>query len=376
VRRDLGGHAEYLMRVFRRDGERWVASTLDNTPDVAKLRKDADLRAALLAWIREPGTLDQLDAGTAMLPPEFLATRAVSVAPRGFARRANRPFRQLFDAADLADLELSGRRTIGSPEAVLRRLDDATCIGCHQSRTIAGFHLLGVDAPDALAANALAVPLSGHVLDEVPRRTALLAALAAGETPDWTRPFAERAAGGDGAWGAHCGLGDPGFAAWTCAAGLHCDAHDAPADDAIVGVCVPDQPEIGDACEPWPIAPNANPHKDRIKKRTERACDADHYCNSSGVGFPGGMCTGSCSSLPAQGACGAIAELTPFNNCLAREEPFETCLSEHVFPAGLRACDETRACRDDYVCVRSSDGDGGACIPPYFLFQLRVDGHE
>lgn len=30
--------------------------------------------------------------------------------------------------------------------------------------------------------------------------------------------------------------------------------------------------------------------------------------------------------------------------------------------------------RDDYICARTPDGNG-ACIPPYFLFQLRVDGH-
>jgi hypothetical protein len=91
------------------------------------------------------------------------------------------------------------------------------------------------------------------------------------------------------------------------------------------------------------------------------------------------MCTAGCDDLPAQGACGAIAELTPFNNCLARKEPFETCLAEHVFAAGLRGCDAERPCREDYVCVRSPDSsvlDAGACIPPYFLFQLRVDGHD
>ena len=42
-----------------------------------------------------------------------------------------------------------------------------------------------------------------------------------------------------------------------------------------------------------------------------------------------------------------------------------------------------QACRDDYVCAQvaqpsgplfASDS-GGACMPPYFLFQMRVDGH-
>ncbi len=42
--------------------------------------------------------------------------------------------------------------------------------------------------------------------------------------------------------------------------------------------------------------------------------------------------------------------------------------------AGLRACDDQNPCRDDYVCARAAHG--GACLPPYFVFQLRVDGHS
>ena len=42
--------------------------------------------------------------------------------------------------------------------------------------------------------------------------------------------------------------------------------------------------------------------------------------------------------------------------------------------AGLRACDAATPCRDDYLCVRL-DAGRGACIPPYFVFQMRVDGH-
>jgi hypothetical protein len=69
-----------------------------------------------------------------------------------------------------------------------------------------------------------------------------------------------------------------------------------------------------------------------------------------------------------------IAELRPFNDCLARNQPFADCLARHVNPAGLRACSESAPCRDDYICARTPAGTG-ACIPPYFLFQLRVDGH-
>ena len=376
VRPDLGGHAEYLLRAFRKDGDRYVVQPLDNVPDVARIRKDPALREALLAWIRDPDTLARLDEGWIQLPARFLADRAISVAPRGFARRANRPFRQLFTAKDLAGVSFDGLGTVRSAEAALRRLDESGCAGCHQARTIAGFHLLGEDPPDALAANALAVPVSGHVLDEVPRRAAIVRALATGATPDWRRPFAERGADGAGGWGSRCGLGDPGFATWTCAPGLVCDPYDAPADDAAVGVCVPEAPEVGDLCEPAPLVPHADPHRDRIKKKGHRACAAGQVCNRTAVGFPGGMCTADCDALPDGAACGAIAILTPFNHCLARGEPFATCLADNVAPAGLRACDASRPCREDYICVRGTEPGTGACIPPYFLFQLRVDGHE
>jgi len=375
VRPDLGGHAEYLLRTFKRDGARFIAAPVDNVPDVARIRRDKTLRAELLAWIRDRDTLGKVDVGWVQLPVKFLADRAISVAPRGFARRANRPFRQLVSPDELSDIRFDGLRTVRSAEALLRRLDQPGCAGCHQARTIAGFHLLGEDQPGMVAANALAVPVSGHVLDEVARRKAIVHDLATGAEPDWRRPFAERGSDGAGGWGSRCGLGDPGFADWTCGAGLVCDRYDAPTDDAAVGVCVPSAPQVGDLCEPGAVTANADPHRDSIPRRGTRACAEGQVCNRTAVGFPGGMCTAQCDALPAEGACGAIAVLTPFNQCLARREPFATCLAENVSPAGLRACDAARPCREDYICARGATPGQGVCIPPYFLFQLRVDGH-
>ena len=86
------------------------------------------------------------------------------------------------------------------------------------------------------------------------------------------------------------------------------------------------------------------------------------------------MCAASCSSLPEDAECGAIAQLEPFNACLARGEPFRDCATSHSNPSGLRRCALDEPCRDDYLCARTPSGVG-TCIPPYFLFQLRVDGH-
>jgi hypothetical protein len=42
----------------------------------------------------------------------------------------------------------------------------------------------------------------------------------------------------------------------------------------------------------------------------------------------------------------------------------------------MRSCSRTEACRDDFVCSRVPGFplDQGACVPPYFIFQARVDG--
>ncbi len=376
VRPDMAAHAEYLLRAFRLEGARLAIAKLDNTPDVARLRRDRKLRADLLAWIA--ANLERIDDGTSELPERFLGERSLSVSPRGMARRANRPFQQLFGpgpgARELAALRLEGRRTISTPAALLRRLDDQTCTGCHQARAVAGFHFLGFDGPDVDAANALHLPQSPHLVAELARRRTLTDELARGAATSFARPLSERADDDRGGHGAHCGLGDPGFARWSCAPGLVCDPYDAPTDDGTVGVCLPPEPGVGDPCEVGRIRPSADSRRDRVVAAVDRACAAGAVCNTNQVGFPGGMCTPACDALGEDGVCGKIAILRGFNDCLARREPFARCLADNVTPAGLRGCDEHMPCRDDYICARSGAGRG-ACIPPYFLFQMRVDGH-
>ncbi len=369
ARPDLAGHAEYALRQFGRDGELLVADVVDQTPDVAAIAADRGKRAQLLAWLRDPATLAALALGWARLPAVLSASRALSVSPRGLARRANRPFRQLLSPRDVADLP-----ALGSPEALLRRLDDHTCAGCHQSQTIAGFHLLGDDGDDVAPGNALAVAISPPLVADRVRRAALVEALAAGTAVDFTRPVFERA-GNLGGRGARCGLGDPGFAAWTCQPDLTCQPTDGPRDDDAVGECLPsiDRRDIGDPCELGPLVASADPRRDQGPRARVTSC-GDGVCDVDRVGFPGGMCTNACSALTPIATCGVIADLTPFNNCLARGRPFPECLTAHVNPAGLRRCDAATPCRDDYVCARGPTGVGG-CTPPYFLFQLRVDGH-
>ncbi|MEJ7602047.1 MAG: hypothetical protein WKG01_29390 [Kofleriaceae bacterium] len=293
ARPDLAGHAEYALRAFRIDGGKLVAALADHTPDVAKLR-DRKQRDRLITWLQSPATLDAIDLGWAQLPVELTAQRSLSVSPRGFARRANRPFRQLVAPVKLAGLALVKRRAISSPEALLRRLDEHTCAGCHQAQTIAGFHLLGEDGPDVAPGNALATSISPPLVAERARREAQIEAVAAGKEPDLFRPAFERA-GKTGQRGSRCGLGDPGFASWSCHKGLTCQATDAPLDDAAIGECLPppDRREVGDPCELGPLEANANPRRDHGPRATPGPC-LEGGCQTNRVGFPAG-----CVARPA-----------------------------------------------------------------------------
>jgi hypothetical protein len=381
VRADLGGHAQYLLRAFEWNASkrRFDVALLENTPDIARLQANAVLREELLKWLQQDTSLRALDEATLQIPEKFLATEAVSVAPRGLARLANRPFAQLFKPNEWQ--AVPGSRTLQSPQAVLRRLDDLSCMGCHQSRAVAGFHLLGADQRGEsrifTAANVLALPVSPHLQEDLVRRGAYLRAALLAPKPDPFRPLAQ-AGGANGSFGAACGLGDPGFAAWTCATGLRCQAHGAREDDRTVGVCMPHTPNVGAICEPSRIISSANPQLDRAEKLPSASCGgASSVCESTSVGFPGGMCSGACTALDKNGTCGKIAVLGGFNQCLAASKPFGECLSQHTRPGQLRSCSAQQPCRDDYICAQTEDlpKGQGACIPPYFLFQMRVDGH-
>jgi hypothetical protein len=343
VRPDLGGHAEYMLRAFRWNAgtKRFDVAPLENTPDIAKLKASAPLRKELQQWLQQPANLRALDEATLQIPEKFLATEAVSVAPRGLERLANRPFEQLFAPGEWQAVQ--GSRTLQSPQAVLRRLDDLSCAGCHQSRAVAGFHLLGVDRRGAsrtfTTGNALAVPHSPHVQDELARRGTYVRASLSTPRPDPFRPLAEP-------------------------------------DDANA---VAEKPTVGARCEPTRITASTNPWLDRAEKLPRISCEGMlSVCEKTSVGFPGGMCSGPCDPGDKNGTCGGIAILSDFNSCLAAKKPFGECLAKHTRPGNLRSCSAQQPCRDDYICAQAEgQPEGrGACIPPYFLFQMRVDGHS
>lgn len=374
VRPDMGGHAEYILRVFKKSGNAFVASSLENTPDTVKLNSNPALKAELLSWIKRPENIKALDQGTLLIPEKFLAQRGTSFALHGMVRLASRPFDLIFKESDFQTLSYNHLENIFGPSSLRRRLNDMSCAGCHQGRSIAGFHFVGRDPSSTVFANSVFSSRSPHLVQEIERRGVYFEKLVQGQTPDTSRPFSERDSNKPGKLGEHCGLRNSEFESWNCAQGLSCMPVIIPGHKSEIGECLPEQRPAGSPCQLGVINQKENSHLDKLTRTTDLTCRSGFYCESMKVGFPGGMCSNDCSQLQEGETCGAIAVLTPFNDCLAQGKPFDQCLTENTRPGAVQACDDLNPCRSDYICTKTANGVGG-CIPPYFLFQLRVDGH-
>ena len=367
VRADLGGHAEYAMHVLQPVGAQLQRVAMENQLDVAAIAKDSTKLAKLRQWLRLPHTATQIDAGLALAPQELWATTALSMAPRSLMRLANRPFAQLLNDADVLALG-TGDPVLGATR--LRRLDQHSCTGCHQSRGIAGFHLPGSGATAAgWQSGRLAVAASAHLLTDLPRRQAYLQALATGAKPREQRPPPEvPRLPSQAGHGEHCGLRLENN--WKCAAGLQC----AQVDDRDVGVCLPAQRAIGDPCEAGVVQAGKTVGLETVPKSSQLSCGAG-YCETSRIGFPAGLCAAGCGVTAGPLApCAGIPGIVDFNACLARGTPFDQCAAAALRPARLRRCGLDEPCRDDYACMAAS-ATVAVCMPPYFLQELRVDGH-
>ena len=238
-------------------------------------------------------------------------------------------------------------------------------------------------------------------------------------------------------WGAHCHVNagtstqDESFASWRCASAdgkgnalkLKCQSLFTHARTPEFGVCVTrGEPKIGDPTDFGTVrtiaygkevyesttvlkSPETRPPRSRVWRY--------HYSRGDD-GFAGGLArTTECPrnrnelSLPKEAACGAKprdgealrdckatrganspdckpyeARAEGFNSCItSRSRTFLECLELTTQGVGLRACDTLNPCRDDYICTARQDPESrnnrmpGACMPPYFLFQFRVDGH-
>ncbi len=373
TRKDMDDNSEYVLRSFKAQGDTLVADTLFNTPRVDLSEVE---RALLLDWIVT--NVAAIDAGTAVVPERFLASRSISVSPRGLVHLQNKPFWQLFGLSRdaLAKLPLDRMQRARTPELLVRRLDEGTCAGCHQSRGIAGFHLLGEERDATQSFNALAVGHSPHLHADLTWRAQYLAGT------ESARPFAGHP-DGPGRYGAECGIAE-GFREWTCAPGLVCrDIHHAE-----VGVCAPPEGGApGDPCEDVRLRPSSRPEKDIVSRLPpDDACPAARgnqatgaFCAPNWLGFTGGMCSERCSvqgEITNGGICAPLPAAGYEGDCFLSDEPIEACLERHFVTARIATCDAATPCRDDYACTRvpGAKPGTGACVPPYFVFQARVDG--
>lgn len=228
--KDIGGQAMYILRVLRPapdDPARLVPAPLENVPDVVALRRDAALRRQLMAHLAQPAALAALDQGTIVLPNiggRLLARIAISFSTLGRARLANKPYSDLLTRSCAGEKDREARAVcwrglrkspwtgdarslagkidhaklgfLKSFAAVADRLDNRTCMGCHQSGGTAGFHILGM-TDDKLSDpfNQFAVPYSAHYFAERARRIAYLKAVIEGRPPNRFRPHSFHPAG-------------------------------------------------------------------------------------------------------------------------------------------------------------------------------------
>jgi hypothetical protein len=257
---------DYLLKVFKYNVATGLfeEAPLENQIDRDRVLADEALRRELRDWLLAPDHLGELDRGTVLIPEKFLAEAALVPTPAGLAPSPLQPEYGLMEGEGrtpvFTDHDIVGAlqaaaargiamQNIRSVAGFQRRLNDITCAGCHQTRSIGGFHFPGVDWTSEKPSTI--VPASPHFFGDQVRRRDILTAFADGRTPDFSRGFSDRPqlrgsqelAGSqyqDG-WGAHCYLQDSGsaaadesFSSWSCAKGLSCQTVSA---SSRIGMC-------------------------------------------------------------------------------------------------------------------------------------------
>jgi hypothetical protein len=152
-----------------------------------------------------------------------------------------------------------------------------------------------------------------------------------------------------------------------------------------VGICVPSVNRAGDPCQDARIRSDVGPDGDRIVAANPEPCEATltpgasaPVCTANTFGFVGGVCSEECSQ---NGWFGGpyVCIATPLSGfeteCAEQPVPIGQCAQEHSVRRLLRACSWDSPCREDYGCARVEGAPPaiGACMPPYFLFQTRID---
>lgn len=454
---DFGGQAMYMQRIFRVEAGKLVPITLENTPDVLGVERNPALLTRFVDYLKQGNRLAQLDNGTLVVDfdPAFLTKFAISWSTLGRARQANKPYSRLFAGkrALLESIDIRNLKHIKSHDALVERLNNLTCMGCHQTSGTAGFHFLGyADDRYSHQFNRQQLPLSPHAFAEITRRQAYVAAVAAGAKPNTFRPHSAFSAA---AWtppgtaptfkpatvGEMCTTPAAFSGAPACVAGAVCQRTvTSRTEPVLFGECVvAGRPaSAGAVCWKGEVNEVTDLPRDRGPIPAYNLFAFQDKWKFGGSTYSRGEVSGLRCVLPQSGAPLGRAS----RDCTVAEENFSdvnpalripphlcanqggngfdlcaatgnagACLEARVVRGMLDTCSPSRTCREDYICQKFPDYDKisaknygntkngvrvnlsspdkingaairalhqaevGFCVPTYFLFNMRLDGH-
>ncbi len=436
---DFGGQAMYMQRIFRKNAQALEPVELENTPDVDLLLKNQNLREEFAAYLKRPEILKSIDEGTINIDPKYLAKFSISWSTLGRARKVNRPFAQLFQAYPnlLTGLDLKKMSYVKTNAGFIERLDNLSCMGCHQAGGTAGFHMLGkADPAFSHPFNRQQVALSPHAQAEENRRRAWVNALASGQEPNHFRPHSTFSAGD---WSKTVPAFEKLGVRQLCFVGDDLANHPICGDEhggelecrktvdginVLLGECVLKKPIAGAVCWQGKILEGQKglfAFTDKWRLTGSVLGDKGAYsCVLPQSGAPLGRmsrrCTMTEENFEVNFANGVPSELCTnqggqgFDMCAASGDS-GACLETKVARSMLDSCSLSHACREDYICqeipeyqkisrsnyVRKKEGqlinistpdkingkailrahelNVGFCVPTYFLFNMRLDGH-
>jgi hypothetical protein len=412
---EFGGQAAYLMRIFGLEGGTVVEKGLENTPDKPRIAADAALKQQLVDYIKANAV--GIDLGVYEVPEPLLARKVISWSTFGSVRRANHPYGELLSPDAFAGVDFAPMRLLKSADALIERLDNGACQGCHQSGSTAGFHFIGLDDEKSSPLNRIEVGLSPHFHAEQPRRIAWLQAVMEDREPQRFRPLSSApAADWANAEPAYKEAGiampciiDEDAAAfgenWACGEGTVCTpiASATGTRMKFAQCLLPPKSKAmfsGHPCLTGEIATNeSQPFNDRMKITGQFAAFApdinrtDYTCRPPKIGVPGGLAYRACNDKDRSFAnfkpgkrmpneiCGLVGG-KKFDICVATNN-FDQCLGGAVNRGNRPSCSADHFCREDYMCQAFPDDTPGLakvkgigfCSPTYFVFQMRIDNH-
>ena len=373
----------------------------------------------------------------------------------GRARSANKPYSRLFQGkrALLESIDISNLKYIRNHDALVERLNNLTCMGCHQSSGTAGYHMLGyADEHYSHHFNRQQLPMSPHAYAETVRRTAYVKALASGKTPDRFRPHSNFTAAN---WsstdaipafepvsvGGMCATTKAFAGAASCTASLTCQQTvTSKTVPLLFGECVTKggKAPSGSVCWKGEVSEVLSLPRDRAPLLSYNLFSFQDKWKFGGSTYTGNEVSSLKCVLPKSGAPLGRAS----RKCTLAEESFTdidarssvpkelcanqggngfdlcaatgnsgACLEARVIRGMLDTCSPSRSCREDYICQKIPDynrisaekygslkngkrvnrsspdridvgalrslheAETGFCVPTYFLFNMRLDGH-